>query len=46
VAAPDRAPAPAKALLWATSVPLKRLPLVKDQIRDLERTFELQGAAG
>lgn len=46
VAAPDLAPAPAKVLLWAASVPLKRLPLVKDQIRDLERTFELKGAAG
>jgi hypothetical protein len=40
----SRTPAPAKALLWAASVALKRLPLVEDRIRTLERSFELQGA--
>lgn len=44
VAALDRTPAPARALLWAASVALKRLPLVEDRIKTLERSFELQGA--
>lgn len=44
VAAMARTPAPARALLWAASVGLKRLPLVEDRIRTLERSFELQGA--
>ncbi|MFC3080268.1 transcriptional regulator [Phenylobacterium terrae] len=44
VAAMTRTPAPARALLWAASVALKRLPLVEDRIKTMERTFELQGA--
>lgn len=44
VAAMARTPAPARALLWAASVALKRLPLVEDRISTIERSFELQGA--
>jgi hypothetical protein len=44
VAAMRRTPPPARALLWAAHLGLKRLPLVKDRIAGLERTFELQGA--
>ncbi|HEX2562086.1 transcriptional regulator [Phenylobacterium sp.] len=43
VAAMARTPAPARALLWAASVALKRLPLVEDRISTIERSFELQG---
>lgn len=38
-----QAPKAARTALWAASLGLKRLPLVKDQIRDLDRTFELDG---
>lgn len=44
VTAMGRTPAPAKVLLWAAALAFKRLPLVEDRIRGLERSFELQGA--
>lgn len=44
VATMARTPAPARGLLWAASVALKRLPLLEDRIKTMERSFELQGA--
>ncbi|MBN9319029.1 MAG: transcriptional regulator, partial [Caulobacterales bacterium] len=40
-----QAPQAARAALWAASLALKRMPLVKDRIANIERSFELGGAA-
>lgn len=45
VAAMARTPAPARAALWAASLAMRRVRLVEDRIRGLERSFELTGAA-
>ena len=40
-----RTPTPARAALWAASLAMRRVCLVEDRIRGLERSFELTGAA-
>jgi hypothetical protein len=43
VARMDRTPMAARAALWAAHLALKRLSLVDDRIKDLDRSFELDG---
>lgn len=44
VAAMDTTPVAARAALWAAHLGLKRLNLLDDKIKDLDRAFELDGA--
>lgn len=46
VAAMARTPAPARAALWAAHLAMKRMNLVEDRIRTIERSFELGDVGG
>lgn len=46
VAAMSKTPMPARAALWAAHLAMKRMNLVEDRIRTIERTFELDGVRG
>lgn len=43
VAAMARTPMPARAALWGAHLAMKRMNLVEDRIRTMERSFELEG---
>lgn len=45
IAPMSKTPAAARALLWAASLGLKRVPLFEDRIKGFERSFELGGEA-
>lgn len=44
VAAMDRTPTPVRTALWGAHLAMKRMNLVEDRIKTLERSFELEGA--